>query len=94
MNHVITHHQEFDSDFIEIMDKLEQSSAYIELIDTAYPEEGLSPHAISNSISHYVSSLTSMNSSFDQYMNQEIDDYSASAINGFNIFTMNQNISD
>ncbi len=86
MNHVVSDHNEFNSDFIEIIDKLAQSEEYMAMINAAYPTYGLSQHAVTNAISHYVASLTGMDSPFDQYLNGEEVAMSESAINGFNIF--------
>jgi len=58
----------------------------MDAIQKAYPDYGLSQHAIGNSIATYVSSLVTIESPFDQYMNLSTSDYSDSAKNGFNLF--------
>ena len=86
MNHVVTSHQEFNTDFIEIMGRLQQSEEYMNIITEAYPTYGLSQHAVTNSISTYVESLVTLNSPFDQYINMKTDEYNAAAKSGFNLF--------
>ena len=86
MMHVVKDQKEFATDFVELIDKLEQSSEYKKLFREAYPQNGISTHSISNSIAAYVASLSSFNSPFDQYVRGEIKSIDQSVIRGFNLF--------
>ncbi|MEL6122752.1 MAG: cytochrome c peroxidase [Bacteroidota bacterium] len=86
MSHVVTHHKEFDMDYISLMERLEEHDYYGSEFQKAYPEQGVSPHGITNSLSNYVATLVSFESPFDQYVRGESDVLSESAKRGFNIF--------
>ncbi|MEM8525705.1 MAG: cytochrome-c peroxidase [Bacteroidota bacterium] len=87
--HVIFDEKEFDTNFKEILGKIEQSQEYQSLFKSAYsdhPKYSLSAATITNALAYYVASLRSFNSPFDQYVRNEREDLSPSAKNGFNLF--------
>ena len=86
MKHVIFDSKEFDTDFIEIIDKIGQSKEYTEMFEDIYPTYKLSSWSISNALSSYVASLSSFNSPFDQYVRGEKKQLSEAAKRGFNLF--------
>lgn len=86
MKHVVMDALEFDTDFFEITEKLEQSAEYRELFKEAYPKYEISKWSISNALSAYIGSLVSYNSPFDQYVKGDKTAISPAAIRGFNLF--------
>lgn len=84
--HVVTSHDEFDTDYIEIMEKLSADSNYVSTFAKAYPEQKISTYSVANSLAHYVSSLSSFESEFDLYARGEINSYPDDARRGFNLF--------
>lgn len=87
--HVIFHSQEFNTDMFTLLEKLSSSGEYVDLFTQAYPEAGKKPisvHTFSDALTAYVASLTSFNSSFDQYMRGDSDTLSQLAYDGFNLF--------
>lgn len=86
MKHVVMDALEFDTDFFEITEKLEQSAEYRALFQAAYPKYEISKWSVSNALSAYVGSLVSFNSPFDQYVKGDKSALSPAAIRGFNLF--------
>lgn len=89
INHVVLDSLEFNTDFFEIVDKLQQSSAYVELFKEAYADQPayyLSKWSISDALANYVISLRSFNSPFDRYVRGEIDRIDPAVERGFNLF--------
>lgn len=86
IKHVIHSHEEFNTDFIEIIEKLGRNQEYDNAFTALYGDYGISPHSITNTISHYVQSIVSFDSPFDQYVRDESKDLSESAKRGFNLF--------
>ncbi|MBX2876373.1 MAG: hypothetical protein KTR30_29915 [Saprospiraceae bacterium] len=86
MKHVVLDALEFDTDFFEITEKLEQSTEYQERFQEAYPRYEISKWSVSNALSAYVASLVSYNSPFDQYVKGDKEAISPAAIRGFNLF--------
>ena len=86
MKHVVLDALEFDTDFFEIVEKLEKSQEYRQLFEEAYPKYSISKWSISNALSAYVASLTAFNSPFDQYVKGDKTAISPAAIRGFNLF--------
>lgn len=86
MKHVVLDALEFDTDFFEIVEKLEKSQEYRRLFQEAYPKYTISKWSISNALSAYVASLTAFNSPFDQYVKGDKTAISPAAIRGFNLF--------
>ena len=89
ISHVIEDSMEFNTDFLEIIDKLNQSEAYKALFAKAYedqPKYQLSKWSISDALACYITSLSSFNSPFDQYVRGESENIAPEVINGFNLF--------
>ncbi|MCB0628378.1 MAG: cytochrome c peroxidase [Saprospiraceae bacterium] len=86
MKHVIRSRQEFSTDFIEIIDRLQQSPEYRQLFEERFPGIGISTHTISRALAAYVSSLRSFNSPFDRYVRGELNEIDPAVIRGFNLF--------
>ena len=86
IKHVVKDQQEFATDFVEIIDKLNQSREYKTLFDEYYPGIGITPHSISNALAVYIASLNSYNSPFDKYVRNELEEIDESVKRGFNLF--------
>ncbi|WP_020533248.1 cytochrome-c peroxidase [Flexithrix dorotheae] len=89
IEHVITSHQEFQTDFIRLIEKLSQSEEYKAKFNEAFPQqelEGIQKHTISQALAAYVISLSGFNSPFDQYVRGEISELDPAVKNGFNLF--------
>lgn len=89
IKHVILDSLEFATDFFEIIKKLEQSEGYQTMFAEAYvdyPDYTISKWSISDALANYISSLTSFDSPFDQYVRDERTDLSEAAKRGFNLF--------
>lgn len=84
--HVVFDSKEFNTDFFEIIAKLEQSEEYVDLFNEAYPKYKLSAWSVSNSLVSFVTSLRGFDSPVDQYIRGERTQLSESAIRGFNLF--------
>ena len=89
LDHVITSHKEFRTNYLELFDKLKQSEDYMKMFKKAFPEMGNEPvkkTSIAFSLAAYVKSLASFNSPFDQYIRGETDEIDPAVKNGFNLF--------
>ncbi|MCO6491993.1 MAG: hypothetical protein J5I98_26490 [Phaeodactylibacter sp.] len=89
VKHVVLDHKEFGTDFLAIIDKLNQSSEYRALFAEAYsdnPRYQLSKWSVSDALACYVASLRSFNSPFDRYARGETENLSPQAAQGFNLF--------
>lgn len=90
IEHVITNHQEFNTDFIEVSDKLSSSKSYREIFQKSFPEmkseNSISRYSIGQALTAYVTSLTSYNSQFDKYMRGDEEYISKDIVAGFNLF--------
>ncbi|MBK8566529.1 MAG: cytochrome-c peroxidase [Saprospiraceae bacterium] len=89
MLHVIKSEEEFDTNYPEIIAKLNQSSEYKQLFAAAYPEQPdyqVSTYSISDALSAYVASLTDFDSPFDQYVQGKTGVLDPAAHRGFNLF--------
>jgi len=89
IQHVIFNEKEFDTNFREVLNKIKQSEEYIRLFQEAYSNTGeyaIGPWSLQNAITSYVSSLTSFNAPFDQYVRGESEELSDAAKRGFNLF--------
>lgn len=84
--HVVKDKNEFNSDFIDIMDRLEVQDAYNKSFEEAFPETKISKYSITAAITAYVNSLTSFDSPFDKYMRGETANIDPKVIRGFNLF--------
>lgn len=87
-DHVITSGSEFNSDFIEIENKLKKSSEYSKLFKEAFPGQNIpiNKYTIGLALSSYVASLRSFDSPFDKYARGETHDLPENAKRGFNLF--------
>ena len=89
VKHVVYDKHEFNMDFVELADRLKESSEYLALFEEAYGDRdryGISPWSISNSLAAYVASLRSWNSPFDQYARGETAYIDQDVIEGYNLF--------
>jgi cytochrome c peroxidase len=89
IRHVVQDKREFNTDFFDIMDKIQQSGEYQKLFTEAYPEYPdyqVSQWSISDALACYVSTLTGFNSSFDQYVRDETKQIDPAVARGFNLF--------
>ncbi len=87
--HVVNNSLEFNIQFSEITERLKQSSEYVQMFNGIYSgvaKKTIYRRSISNAIAAYVNTLKSFDSEFDKYVRNEIDDYPADAIRGFNLF--------
>jgi len=87
--HVIIDKKEFNTDFFEIIQKLQTSDEYNELFSTAFPrfeENPINKHTITTALASYVGNIYSFDSPFDQYVKGEVDTIPAAVRRGFNIF--------
>lgn len=89
IKHVVHNELEFNMDFIELTERLKQSSEYLNLFEDAYGDRDkykISTWSISNSLAAYVNSLTQYNSKFDQFARGEIKQIDPEIRKGFNLF--------
>jgi cytochrome c peroxidase len=88
MEHVVFNHQEFNTDFHAIVEKLGKSQTYQTLFEEAFPKRGkaISQGTIEGAITAYLVSLRGFNSEFDKYARGEAAELSESAMRGFNLF--------
>ncbi|MEO1260296.1 MAG: cytochrome c peroxidase [Bacteroidota bacterium] len=89
MLHVVKSDKEFATDYVDIIKKLNQSSAYKGQFAEAYPEHPqyqISTYTISDALSAYVASLNSFDSPFDQYVRGETGVIDPAVKRGFNLF--------
>jgi len=86
--HVILNPDELASSFAEILEKIEQSPEYRAYFKEAFPSiQEVNRYAIVSSLSAYIFSLRSFNSSFDRLIKGESIPNQTEVIRGFNIFT-------
>lgn len=89
IKHVVHDSLEFNIDFLELAERLKGSATYLNFFKQAYGNRdkyGISTWSISNALAAYVSSLSSFNSQFDQYVKNPQKEISPAIRNGFNIF--------
>jgi cytochrome c peroxidase len=87
MDHVVLNAEEFGTNYREIVSKLNTSSEYMQLFNESYGEEGITKNSVTHAVTRYVASLRSNNSTFDQYMREELDEINPSVIRGYNLFS-------
>ncbi|MFK7920709.1 MAG: cytochrome-c peroxidase, partial [Bacteroidia bacterium] len=82
--------REFQSDFVELVDRLQESAEYMALFRAAYPrvadDKMISRHTIVSAMTAYVRTLQSFDSPFDRYIRRESAELDPQAIKGFNLF--------
>ncbi|MEO0876503.1 MAG: cytochrome c peroxidase, partial [Bacteroidota bacterium] len=83
---VVLDANEFSTDFLKIAEKLEQSEEYEQRFLAAYPLAKISKYSISNALAAYLSTLTSFDSPFDQYIRGETAEIDPAVERGFNLF--------
>ena len=89
IDHVVTDHREFYTNYLDIFEELGQSEEYLKQFREAFPEIKQAPitkYSLSTALAAYIVSLKSFNSPFDQYVRGESNDLSTSAKRGFNLF--------
>jgi len=88
MEHVLTAKDEFNTDMITVLDKLNQSSEYIALFKNAFQlaDNKITAVYVQMALAVYVSSLTGLNSEFDKYVRGDVKEINSSVKNGFNLF--------
>lgn len=85
--HVVKDKNEFNSDFMDIIDRLEMQESYKTAFHEVFPDAKISKYSITAAITAYVASLSSFDSPFDQYMREEINNIDTTVIRGFNLFS-------
>lgn len=86
----IQEHNEFNTNMLDILDKLKQNSNYQKMSQSAYNRE-LDAFVITRSIATFERSLVSGNSRFDDYFYKKNKSaLSPSELRGFNLFTSNK----
>jgi cytochrome c peroxidase len=86
---VVHNKTEMQSDFEDVVKKLEKSNAYQQLFDAAFKgtaDTAITSYAIQKAIMEYEKTLVSMNSRFDQYLHGDKKKLTAHEINGYNLF--------
>lgn len=89
VEHVMVSEKEFHSDFFKAGDKLLTSPEYVQMFKEAFPQFSHSPvsrETITQALAAYVQSLVAMDSEFDKYVRNEVQQLDASAERGFNLF--------
>lgn len=89
VKHVVMDENEFDIDFIELADRLKSDEDYAQQFHEAFGNEdryGVSSWSISHALSVYISSLTSFNSEFDDYVKNKDENIPSEIRNGYNLF--------
>jgi cytochrome c peroxidase len=94
IEHVIFSKDEFNTDYKEIISKINRSEEYVELFAKAFPyitKNRINPFSVAQAVTAYVERLHSWNSPFDKYVRQESNDLSEEAKRGFNLFMSKAN---
>ena len=89
IKHVVHNEIEFNIDFLDLVDRLKESSEYYDRFEEAYGGRDkyvISTWSISNALAAYINSLTSFNSPMDKYIRGDIAELEDEVKNGFNIF--------
>lgn len=92
IEHVLFNPKEFNTNYAEIVTKLNSCTDYVQLFTDAYPEGNLRSEIINRytlvaSISAYIQSLRSFNSPFDTELKSKTATQDQKLVNGFNIFS-------
>ena len=89
MDHVIYDHREFQTSYMDIFAKLQQSEEYLALFADAFSEMEnnlVNKHTLTTALAAYIVSLKSFSSPLDQYVRGEQVSLNESAKRGFNLF--------
>lgn len=87
--HVIISDKEFNTNYGEILAKLNSSEEYKKMFKEVFPEYGdrITKYTFSTALAVFCSSLSGFNSSFDQYISNKTEEEIPQDIkNGFNLF--------
>ncbi|MEM9821597.1 MAG: cytochrome c peroxidase [Bacteroidota bacterium] len=87
--HVLENPKEFNTNFVEVIEKLKKSTEYQDLFAEAYPEYPeyiVSTYSISDALATYVMSLTDFDSPFDKYVRGEQGVIDPAIARGHNLF--------
>ncbi len=84
--HVIFNHEEFNTAYAEIADKLRQDPQYPGLFKKAYGSLNIQREGISRALASYLLNLRSFNSPFDRYARGETETIDPKVEQGFNLF--------
>ncbi len=86
---VLHNKTEMQSNFTDVIEKLQENSTYKKLFLAAFkgtPDSVITSYAIQKSIMEYEKTLISMNSRFDKYLHGDKSKLNAREINGYNLF--------
>ena len=86
LGHVIEDHLEFNTDYEEIVTKLNRDTSYTKSFDSVFGNKGITRHRIASALASFVISLKSGNSLFDKYMRGETRTIDNKIKQGFNLF--------
>ena len=89
VEHVLVNPDEFNTTYLEVIEKLNQSAAYQKLFQQAFPElknQPISKHSINQALTAFVQQMSSFNSPFDQYIRGESAELPEEIKQGFNLF--------
>lgn len=86
VNDVVANPAELHGRMEEAVEKLKKSSEYQVHFDIVFGDSGITPLNIQRALASYISSLTSLNSPFDQYMRGDELAISEEALSGFTLF--------
>lgn len=84
--HVIFNHMEFNTDYNDILKKLNNSPQYKPLFRECFSRPHIDRDAFLKALASYVLSLRSFNSAFDKYVRGEINTIEQPVKDGFNLF--------
>lgn len=92
IDHVISDEREFNTRYIDVLDRLKRSEEYQDLFHEAFPQYAVGGRSTINvstlksAMAAYVGSLTSFNSPFDRYARGETEELPEAAKRGYNLF--------
>ncbi|WP_417365750.1 cytochrome-c peroxidase [Flavobacterium beibuense] len=84
--HVIFNHDEFNTAYSDILNKLKADKTYADKFKTVFGKNAITRENFSNALVSYVMSLQSFSSPFDKYIRGEQADIPAEVKRGFNLF--------
>ncbi|WP_417355539.1 cytochrome-c peroxidase [Flavobacterium sp.] len=84
--HVIFNHDEFNTAYSDILNKLTADKAYADKFKTVFGKNAVTRENFSKALVSYVMSLQSFSSPFDKYIRGEQADIPAEVKRGFNLF--------
>ncbi len=84
--HVIFNHDEFNTGYEDLINKLNQSDEYRAMSKKAFGKKEINRNQFSKALASYVLSLQSFNSDFDKYVRGEKESIEPKVKEGFNLF--------